>query len=642
MNTELLSLIDHEGWRIVETDILNPVTGDTNREERIEAYGELFPVTHPFAIHGKLYRTLQPGERKYLHFKSMHDYMWPHTVWHYWTERRFREHCEGWEFITYAGGAATTKSFDAAKIGLLFWLANPKERAVVVASTSLDSLGTRIWGYVIAHLRKCNMFLPVKQLGGQSPKVIYDYKFEGLKTDDRIHGMFAVAAKTGDDEKVIAPWIGRHPDDALMVILDEATDMPPALMKSLPNLKKGINFFQAMAIGNSNSKFDLHGGLSTPKDGWEKVDPNVDNKWETTQENGICLFFSCYESPAIHETDPERKAILSKFLITEEQIKKDEMLYGKDSDSFWRFTIGFWRSEDTDETVISMKFIKDFQVFRKSEWSGIYPLNVVGGLDPAFSTGGDGCILRLAILGVDSQGQVVLDFREDSLIFPIKIRALHDKSADLQIAEQVSRILLESDVPLNHLAIDASGQGRALGSVLKLYMGSLVPPLSVFSARNSAVGHKDTFDLIIKDAYELWFDFRKYIQNFQIRGLDHKAASQLTTRLVIKKGSKQTLETKRDYKARMSTISPAMAHSPDEADAASLCLQSAIINFGFSPGQTREIDINRSMVDDKYSVFRALRTGQQLQETRRAGPPLPSCSTDITSLVLNKDRLSNF
>ncbi len=576
----------------------------------------------------------------------MHDYMWPETVWHYWTERRFREHCENWSCITYAGGGSTTKSFDAAKIGILFWLINPKERAVVVASTSLASLSSRIWGYIIKHLNKSALYHPITQLGGQAPKVLYDYKKEKKKTKDEIHGMFAIAAKQGDDETTISSWIGRHPDDALMLILDEATDMPPALIKAVPNLEQGVNFFQLMAIGNSNSQFDLHGALSTPKDGWDSIDPNVNNKWETTQKNGICLFFSCYESPAIYETDPVRKEKLSKFLITAEAIAEKEALYGKDSDSFSRFVHGFWRSETVEETVISRKFIKDFNVFESVEWSGLYPLAVVAGLDPAFSTGGDQCLLRLAVLGVASNGQIVLDFRRGDLVFPIQILALPNKSADLQIAEQVLHIMKMYRVNMRDLCIDATGQGRSLGEVIKFQGESLVPPLKVWAVKGGTNIKKDNFDIVIKNAYELWFDFRDFIQHKQIRGMDFKAAEQLTTRLIVKKGSKRELESKADFKTRMSAVSPRLAHSPDEADSAALCLQAAIINYGFSPGQKRDVVSHNSFADDKYSAYKQItnpgtNVGQPQTDTRPA-PPVATFGTDISAAIGTKDRFSNF
>ena len=130
--------------------------------------------------------------------------------------------------------------------------------------------------------------------------------------------------------------------------------------------------------------------------------------------------------------------------------------------------LGFWRDSSTDETVISKQFLDEFQVRDLAEWSGIAPLQIVAGLDPAFSQGGDQCVLRLAILGQDVKGQMLLDFRKEDLLFKIKISAVMDKAAETQIADQVIAILKRFNCSLGNLAVDANGQGRALAEVIRL------------------------------------------------------------------------------------------------------------------------------------------------------------------------------
>lgn len=616
-------LIKKEHWEVKEKE----------GEKWIEAYNEVYPYVHPFSIHAKRYRLSKNPEQKYIHLKAMHDYLWPDTIWHSWTERRFRAHCHGWNFITYAGGASCAKSMDAAMLAILFWLGNPTKRTVIVASTSLESLSSRIWGYITKLFNKAAIPIKKEYLSGKPPKILYpaSKKRSDGEMRDTIHGMFAVAAKRGDDETVISSWIGRHPDEGLMVILDEATDMPEGLVKALPNLESGVEFFQCMAIGNSLSKFDLHGMLSTPKNGWNSVDPLRDNEWETTQKNGVCLFFSCYESPAIYEKDPIRKSILSKFLINEESLKEKEAKYGIDSDMFYRFVLGFWRSSSTDETVVSKEFIGNFGVFDKAEWTGLYPINMVAGLDPAFSTGGDGCVLRLAALGQDTSGKIVLDYRGEELLFPIKIVASSTDSVEVQIARQVLNVLDRYNVPLSNLCVDANGQGRALGEVIRLTAKALHTPIKIYSTRTGNVQQK-SFDVVVKTAYELWFNFRDFIQNGQIKGLDHVSVMQLTTRLIImnEKTKKQVLESKNAYKTRMSAIAPSLAHSPDEADAAALCLQAAMIMFGFSPGQRRELR-RSTLEEEKFLAFLRDRTVPELGDGRDA-PPVATFMGDLSGI----------
>lgn len=590
MQSEIAALIKQEGWD----------TFHKKGELFVRAEGIELPYRHPFAIHAKLYRHYEPGENRFRHLRAMHRYAWPQyeETWTYWDDRRFRALADGYNYISYAGGASTAKSHCAARLACLFWLLSPDKRTVTVASTTLQAASVRIWGYITRMMSELAVKLPFIAYGGNAPKILYSKK-------DPIHGMYAVAAGKGTDEKAIKDWIGKHPKEAHMIILDEATDLDPIVLKSLPNLESGGIEFNCTTIGNSLSKFDLHGALSTPAAGWKNIDPLKDTSWPTTQRNGICLFFSCHESPAIFETDPEKKQKLERFYITSEQIVQKAKLYGENSDSFYRFVLGFWRDDSTDSTVISRRFINEFGVSKRAEWSGIYPLQIVAGLDPAFSTGGDQCVLRLGVLGQDVGGRVMLDFRGEDLLFRIKINARSDRSAELQIADEVLAILEKYGGRVANLCIDATGQGRALGEVIRLRAGSIELPIKIYSTR-FGTRQVDSFDVVIKTSLELWTDVRDFVQNDQLRGLDEKTIAQLTSRLIEVKGSKQALEAKSVFKARMGAVSPSLAHSPDEADALALCLQAAKIKFGFTPGQVRKNIDPVSFMDEKMWVAQQL------------------------------------
>ena len=594
-NPEFNALIEQEGWDIISTPEGNPA---------VAAMNKVFPYAHPFSIHAKLVKEESNPDLKFNSLKAMHDYAWPQyaKTWNYWDERRFRTFCEGYTYVSYAGGASTGKSHCSARLALLFEMISPKTRTVIVASTTLSALSVRIWGYITRLVSELRINFPLHLYGGQSPRILYDKR-------DPIHGMYAVAAGKGTDEKAIANWIGRHPKEAMMLILDEAPDLDPVLLKSLPNLESGSIDFYCMALGNSLSIFDLHGALSTPKHGWDSINPVKDVIWETTQRNGKCLFFSCYESPAIHEQDPEKKKLLEKIFITEEVLQEKTETYGKDSDSFYRFVLGFWKRSGIDETVISKSFLDEYDVRKTAEWSGITPLQIVGGLDPAFSQGGDQCIFRLAVMGQDVYGQIVLDFRGEELIFRIPINASINTAIETQIAKYVINVLAKYKCPLGNICIDSNGQGRALGELIRLRAKSVETPLKIYSVRqgNMAV---NSFDVIIKTNLELWTNIQKFIQTNQLRGLDITTIAQLTSRKVIVKGSKQILEPKKEYKRRMGAISPTLAHSPDEADTVALTLMAAMLRFGFTPGQRREIR-NQTFDDVKYREHLAIIAEEQ-------------------------------
>lgn len=581
MSQNLVDLIRAEGWEVKKKE----------DKHIIEAYGAEYPVVHPVLIHLNRYRKETIPEIKFQHMKAAHDYLWPQDIksWHSWTEDRFRSHCEGYNFISWAGCANSAKSYDCAKILLEYWWANPQHRSVMVASTTLLAMSRRVWGYVTKLLNKSAVKLPAQYLSGNAPQILYPYE-RGGDPKDTIHGIMCCAAKQGSDEKSIADFIGSHPDESMMLVLDEATELPVSLMTAIANLKSSEKPFQLIGIGNSSNWFDLHGALSTPKAGINSVDPYTSVKWETTHRNGICLYFNAYNSPAIHETDPEKKKVLSGFLPTEKSVKEAEETYGKNSIMFWRFTLGFWMPSTIAPTVFTKEFLDTLNIYSKAHWLGAEPLQICGGLDIAFSAGGDQCLLQLGYLGQTVNGDVVLDFRGNDLLFKIHISPKAGKAIELQICEQVQKILNQFGCPLSHVAIDATGQGRAIGGTLQLQMNEPRSPIKILTTRTGGEA-KNSFDVILKTRHELWFDYRKFIEQGNIKGVNAIAAAQFTNRLVIQnpKTNKQELETKKEYKDRMRAVMPALAHSPDEADVETLCLQSAIINFGFYPGQRREI-----------------------------------------------------
>lgn len=495
----------------------------------------------------------------------------------------------------------------AAYIGSLFWLALPHKRAVIVTSTTLESLKSRIYGYIMRALKESTLNFPYI-LRSSPPPAIYP------PDPDFVHGIFGVAAKLGDEENTIKEIIGRHPKDALLIILDEAPHMPPAIMNSFPNLKKGLaDRFQCIAIGNPDSVGDLHGILSTPLNGWDSIDPKKDYSWRTTQPGGICLYFNPYDSPAIHETNSLKKTALSKFLFTEEQLRHAQNTEGVDSESFWRFTMGFWRSRSVDATVMSEVLLSEYNPQSPVEFSPNFALVPFGGLDPSFTSTGDKCILRLGLLGHSTTGNMVLDFRNTSLLFQLTLRSGINKSAETQIAEQVVDILRSYNMPLHHLAIDTTGMGRGLAEVIHMYYGSsAMPPMRIHflgTERKKPKALLSQFDVRTMSGLEMWETLREFILHKQIYGLDKLAYTQLHTRKIITKSNMRMLEKKSEYKYRMAALKSGLASSPDEADAAGLVVQAAIINYGFHVDQ--KVPLNATSEQITSDFMQAVRDYQQ-------------------------------
>lgn len=628
-----LKLAAREGW---ETRSIVPKRRSDPRFS-VQVREHTFPLCHPYQVHITLYRRESDPGVKFAHMKAAHDWLWPSYIdtWNSWEEERFRAHCSGYEYIVLAGPAASSKSLSAAKIVMLFYLAGVISRSAVVCSTTAESLESRIWGYIQELANTSRLPLPIKILEGKPPKIL------PLERSGKIYGIFATAIRTGEDAKVISTLIGRHSKGGVMLILDEATDMSAAIIKSAANLKKGTDFFQLIGIGNSNSKNDLHGALSTPLRGWGSIDPLQQSIWETTHENGICIYANPYKSPAITDPDPVKRALLAKFFPTLESIESDKRIHGENSESFWRFTLGLWKSQDIDNTISTPAFLSEHEIFKGAEWSGFFPIEVVAGLDPAFQYGGSGCVLRLAYFGHTVNELMALDFRQNSLLFRIGISPNSQKSAELQLVEQVLDIIAQYNCPLYRLAVDVTGAGTALAELLRQVARVSHRPIKVMSNANSKVigTKKDDPQTIVGRPTEYWFKFKEFVQQRQIKGLDSVTIAQFSNRLVVqdqKRLNSMRLETKWEYRARMTAINPKLAHSPDEADAAVLAVISAMISFGFHPGMRRTIPADTKDMTWFHKIQSHLHGANRAaieDQGRRNHPLLPNFSAGVENVV---------
>ena len=578
-------------YRLVETSTKGV------KQLEIDYAGGIWPLAHPLDIDLLAYRTNWNGN-SYDHLKKAHDILWPDfgKTWHYWTEQRFREHCDNLDrpcTISWAGGGSIGKSMDAAKLGFLFWLSNPSQRAVMAASTTLHGLDRRVWGRLklIYKKRAAIQNLPGVIDNSSPPRILID-------KDDTIHGIFAVPAKEGSDEKAIQELIGHHPDEGLMVILDEAPDLTLGLMGGFANWEKHA-VFQCIAIGNSRSRDDLHGQLSRPKAGWDTINPDDNKRWET--EKGVCLYFDCYDSPAIHEPDPIKKQALGVFLFTQKNIDDDLAQYGEDSPYFWRMKRGFWCPEGTDKTVLSQLLIDKHDAQETPvTWSGTHELIHLASLDPAFTADGDSIVFRHAKLGVDVNGRWMLDFLGEEGVETFRINVRDTNPVDYQILDQLVDRCRELGIPPENVGVDVTGTGMGLASIIKkewkdehgesighrchfVENGGRPSELPLEVSPDGKIGDAKTArDQYDRKVTELWFMIKHFILSEQIRGLDDKACEQFCKRRYDWKGHKISIEKKSEYRERQGRKELHQV-SPDEADCAVILVDMARHKFGFVP-----------------------------------------------------------
>ena len=318
----------------------------------------------------------------FVHRKAAIKLIWQGAgiVWHPWMDRALRSFCE-YHWVTWAGPAASAKSFNASLLGLLYWLEYPEGTSVIMASTTRDALSRRLW-YYIQDLHARIRSRPDLTIG----QALYSEYMIRLRAGDKKNGIFGLAIEDGPVEEALHNLIGYHNTRVLLVV-DEAQGTREAIFQACDNLAKNPEF-KALLLGNAESREDPHGRFSEPLGGWLSVDPDSSEQWETrggpARGVGCCVFFDGRRSPAITEAGGERKY---PFLINQRQIDDALAYHGSaEHPRFWSQSIGFWPPVGITQTVLDERIVMNNHLRDAAIWYTSYQQCAV--LDPSYE-GGD-------------------------------------------------------------------------------------------------------------------------------------------------------------------------------------------------------------------------------------------------------------
>lgn len=554
------------------------------------AYGCYWPVMNDIQLELTCFRLDHRPEKgglgSFRHLMKAHNLVWPHMApsINEWVVARFKEFCKPQnKIITLAGGSGTGKSSDAARFALLWWWSLPQERTVLLFSTTVGALMKRAWKYIIDGYSEAHGDMPGKITNSPPPKMMFSKM-------DTLHGIHGLALRQGNADKTLAEVIGIHPKEGLLVLCDEHSDALPAVNDAITNWDSGGVAFKFIGIANAKSKLDPHGRLSEPVKGWESINPDEDEMWETTS-GGVCLYFDCYKSPAIKR--PNFKPI--QYLITADKIKNEEKRLGKDDPKFWRFVRGFWAPEDATKTVLTLSMIDKHRARKEAEFAG-HGTVTIAALDPAFTADGDECILRFGTLGLSTEGFMVLDTGGPDNVIKIQLDSKSKEPISYQIVHAARRECSKRGVTPSRFGADTWGFGLGAGDIFeKEWSPDIIRVVSAGSPSNEFVDSDLTEHA--RDAFydritELWFNIKNFVMAEQIRGLDIPTIEQLVSRTYEWKGRKLYLERKKAYKRRIGKDG-ASTGSPDEADAMAILVHVAkengfALNSHLSPSENKE------------------------------------------------------
>lgn len=476
-------------------------------------------------------------------------YPWLAKTWNDWLELELWAYCN-YEEIGATGCASSGKSMGFSFLGWLGWMCAPTKSAFIISSTTKTAIRTRIWG----HIKKYRMGLIINGQQSGFPCHLIDSQtlIQAVKGDD-MHQITSVAVAGGDLEKALGNIQGRHPERMIMFV-DEGEQTPDAIFSARFNLRGGTKFYRFITAANAVNPASAYGQFIEPKGGWSSQ-KDTDEFWET--KTGICLHLDGLKSPNVISN-----SIVVPGLITREDVEAIRKSKGEDSMEWWMYVRGYPPMSGVRNTVLSWNHIMHSHSMDKAIWQGDFIW--LGGLDPAFTTGGDDCVLQFAKVGYRIDGTHTISFEE-----PIKIKLVAGNGIpeDYQVADAVRDECNKRGVKPENFAMDSTA-ATSMASMIEQRWGNGIKRINFGAGATDRImpdDKKSAKERCKNRVAEMWFAFSSLVRMGQVRGLGHECAGEFTTRQYSLQGEKYILESKAEMKARTG------GKSPGVSDASVLC-----------------------------------------------------------------------
>jgi hypothetical protein len=509
-------------------------------------------------------RHTELKEKEY-YFWRICDELWnrpdlpkPMMTRHTWSEEMIRAAILN-DFLSIGGAASSSKSHTMAAWGIVNWLSRPADTLVLITSTTLRESRKRIWGSVISLMSviddaPCKVRDSIGSIAYINEKgTLFDRAGLSLVASDKSKGATQNTKLLGSKQ------------NRVLVIGDELSELSPTIIATaISNMSKNP-YLQVIGMSNPGSRFDAFGDWSEPEGGWDSVDIQTADNWKT-KWGGQYIRLDGERSPNIIAGET-----LYDYLPTEETLRQDKSRLGPDSRAYMRMVRAVFFDEEESEGIYSEAELTSSGSMRPAEWA-TKPITVAG-LDPAFTNGGDRCVLFLGKVGYLTNGQFGFEFGRSFMLSDDARNTAIPRT--YQIVKQVVDICVKNNVDPENLAVDATGAGAPFcdvlagewsSSILRVGFGGRASDRRV-SANSKLKGD----ELYVNRSSELWFVGKELIRTKQLFGVTNELAIEMVARKYDMTKSttlKVKIESKPEFKVRF-------GRSPDLADAAFLALDCA-------------------------------------------------------------------
>lgn len=596
-----------------------------------------------FEIAGNTY-----GNGMVAHFKNYWSLLWPDDSQTWWTDL-ILENVINHKFTSLVGGASAWKSGTVARLALMDWSLYPDCTSVMMSSTTLEGVKSRIYGETTMMWKRASErfdWFPGNPI--DSKAVITESNVDEEKARDIRNSILAIACKTSSGVFVgMGSYAGRK-NRRVWCLADEFQFMQLSILQAQDNLVsnddgtgmfggvypkdyqdpnergKPRRSYRCVFIGNTNpsvrdNPLDV---VSEPEFGWGSIPEATEQEgktrvWKCKQHpkhpvQCHCINLDSLDSPnSAYPIDKPRWA----HLAGPHKMRN----YATGSESYWSNGRGVFKFGLDAFKIITKEICEQFHAFDDVKWEG--ETTRIGMCDAAYGgAGSDRCPLGWLEFGKCTDGKVRIKFREMWLV-PVVIKK--DVSPEDQIAFYCRQKMEAVGVPPENFFFD--GRGTLAMSLARLWSSDVNalefggspterpagPDLFVVDRDTGQKRPQTSKEAFLNFVTEMWMSARYVIESDQMRGITMDIVLDAQPREWRKvRGDKKQIETKDDLRERTGV-------SPDLADMLVTGIEGAR-RRGFIIAR---LDTNERIIargNDWYSKeakkLDALRSSRQLQE----------------------------
>lgn len=409
---------------------------------------------NPLSIELLCYRDrLKTGHPREFHLKNAFKYCWPDYQWNEWCELLTWAWCN-FRFVTVIGHTRASKTFHAAHLILIDYLAADMLTSTTLTTTQFAALKTRLWGDMLKAIENLNpelknAFMSRYKLTNSTNEMrlsIMDPNVLGL--DKYI--IQGVATDRGDTS---AGKLRGLNTERRRIVGDEASDIADSIFLAMIHAD-GAPDFIGLLLTNPVEKTGELGKHCCPVGGWGSISDTT-LWWPTKKTNGVCLHFDGLQSPNIRAGKE-----VFKYLITQDYIDKMRKDEGEGSLKWWMLVRGFfppdglvakiWTSGDIDKAKENVEF--DFEP------------TPCATLDPAFES--DDCVIHFGQIGRLRDAKPCCRATESQTL---KLTmGPKEIPKDYQVARQVMKLCKDRGIQPENFIMDETGNARGVLAILRV------------------------------------------------------------------------------------------------------------------------------------------------------------------------------